>query len=427
MCGLESPQPVEWPCKVWTLRGKADCYQAADHLFTPTPQTISFHRKESRAKARTVLRRDIGRNREIQGLLNCAAEAEHLNFFVGNSKLWKERFVRLRPIIFLVLSIAITAPSAKFAMESPGGTVAASEPNRGFASETEIPKVHTVMRNVGFHLTDQIVVHINTLEGTFAPTHQNQIPVFDDKSSFQIDVATANITLTTTALSNDLNDYVFSRPGAPLKKLTVSIKDDELIVKGLLANKGGIPFESDGTVSVTSDGLIRVHTNKVKAAGLPVKGLMDLLGIETSKLLNTKKVVGVTFDKDDLLLNPEEILPPPQIRGTLSSIQLRNRAVALKFGGGQNAAEPAEFANRCGGRNFMSFRGGSVRFGKLIMNDTDLELIDSEPGDPLFDFSLDHFKDQLAAGYAKPTSAGGLCVHMPNFDKLKQNRGSTAK
>ena len=334
--------------------------------------------------------------------------------------------MRLRPIIFFVLSIAIASPSAKFAMESPVATVWASEPSFGFSSETGGPKVHTVMRNIDFHLTDRIVVHINTLEGTFAPTHQNEIPVFDDKNSFQIDVATANITLTTTALSNDLNDYVFSRPGAPLKKLTASINDDELIVKGLLANKGGIPFESDGTVSVTSNGLIRVHTNKVKAVGLPVKGLMDLLGIETSKLLSTKKVVGVTIDKDDLLLNPEEILPPPQIRGTLTSIQLRNRAIALKFGGRQNADDPAESVSRCGGRNFMSFRGGSVQFGKLTMNDTDLELIDSERGGP-FDFSLDHYKEQLVAGYAKTTSAGGLCVHMPNFDTLKQNRGSAAK
>jgi len=45
-------------------------------------------------------------------------------------------------------------------------------------------------------------------------------------------------------------------------------------------------------------------------------------------------------------------------------------------------------------------------------------LVDSDPGDP-FDFSIDHYKDQLVAGYAKMTPQGGLCVHMPDFNKLK--------
>ena len=68
----------------------------------------------------------------------------------------------------------------------------------------------------------------------------------------------------------------------------------------------------------------------------------------------------------------------------------------------------------------MLFKGGALRFGKLTMNDTDLELIDSDPADP-FDFSLDHYQDQLVAGYSKMTRKGGLCVHLPDFNKIKQN------
>jgi hypothetical protein len=273
------------------------------------------------------------------------------------------------------------------------------------------------MKNVDFHLTDRIVVHIATLDGKLIPRHSG-IPVFDDKESFYLDVDSALITVSTTALTNDLNDYVFAKPDAPLKKLTVSVQGNELVVKGVLVSKGGIPFETDGTVSATSAGLLRVHTTKVKALHLPVKGLMDMLGLDTANLLNTKKVEGVTVDKDDLILDPQQILPPPQMRGRLTSIQIANGAIVLVFGTQGQKGQHAVISSSCGGRNFQSFKGGSVRFGKLTMNDADMELVDSDPGDP-FDFSIDHYKDQLVAGYAKMTPQGGLCVHMPDFNKLK--------
>jgi hypothetical protein len=306
------------------------------------------------------------------------------------------------------------------AAQSAGAGQSAAAPQ----NQTENPAANTATRagikNVDFHLTDRIVVHIDTLSGTMVPSQQGQIPTFDDKQSFVFKVDTANITLSTAALSNDLNDYVFAKPGAPLKNLSASIKGDQLLVKGLLVSKGGVPFESAGTVSVTADGQVRVHTDKVKAVGIPVKGLMDLLGIDTSKLLSTKKVEGVSVDKDDLILDPEAILPPPQIRGRLVAIALKNDAIDLKFDAGRKGPDFPEVASTCGGRNYLALKGGTVRFGKLTMTDADLELIDSQPADA-FDFSLDHYVQQLAAGTAKVTLKGGLCAHVPDFNKLHRN------
>jgi hypothetical protein len=273
------------------------------------------------------------------------------------------------------------------------------------------------MKNVEFHLTDNVIVHITTLNGKLEPK-PGEIPVFDDKQSFLIDVDSANVTLSMTALTNDLNDYVFAKADAPLKKLSASTNGKQLVVKGLLS-KGGIPFETDGTLSVTPEGMIRVHTTKVKAVRLPVKGLMDMLGLDTSSLLSTKKVEGVSVDKDDLILDPGKILPPPELRGHLESVDVENNAIVLSFKSSEQSGKQTVVASTCGGRNYLAFKGGSVRFGKLTMSDTDLELVDSDPADP-FDFSIDHYNDQLVAGYSKTTSKGGLCVHVPDFNKIKQ-------
>lgn len=92
----------------------------------------------------------------------------------------------------------------------------------------------------------------------------------------------------------------------------------------------------------------------------------------------------------------------------------------MVFGAPAQKRPREALSSRCGARNYQLFRGGSVRFGKLTMTDTDLELVDAEPADP-FDFSIDHHQEQLIAGYAKSTKQGGLCVHMPDFSKRKQN------
>jgi hypothetical protein len=73
----------------------------------------------------------------------------------------------------------------------------------------------------------------------------------------------------------------------------------------------------------------------------------------------------------------------------------------------------------------MAYRGNRLQFGKLMMNDTDMLLIDPDPSDP-FDFYLDHYKEQLVAGYTKTTPVFGLQVFMVDYNKLHRRRSSSS-
>ena len=73
----------------------------------------------------------------------------------------------------------------------------------------------------------------------------------------------------------------------------------------------------------------------------------------------------------------------------------------------------------------MAYRGNQLRFGKLIMSDTDMVLIDMDPKDP-FDFYLDHYKEQLVAGYTKETLKFGLRVFMRDYNELRSNAKNPA-
>ncbi len=277
-------------------------------------------------------------------------------------------------------------------------------------------RVRAEMRNVMYRITDTVAVHIAYLEGELVPTGKQGIPVFDDANSFDLAIHSAEISIAPDALANAMKQYAFAAADAPIKDIRITAAGSKLKIKGRLHSKGDVPFESEGSLSVTPDGEIRVHTEKIKAVHLPVKGLMDLLGATISKLIDTKSVRGVRADKDDLILTPSQLFPPPHIQGKLSSITIRGNQIVLQYG--ISSAPSSKLAG-----NYMAYRGAQLRFGKLTMHDTDLTLIDMDPQDA-FDFYLAHYKDQLVAGYTKTTPSFGLHSYFRDYGKLNpKDRG----
>src|SRR6478736_8531712 len=236
--------------------------------------------------------------------------------------------------------------------------------------------VKVQMHNVMYHFTDQIAVHLINVGGSLVPTSTGHIPVFDDKNSFELQIAAAEMTMDPQSLANVLNTHVFSAKDAPLKDIAVTIENGRLKIKGKLHKKGDIGFETEGQLSATADGKIRLHAEKIKALHLPVKGLMDLFGIEIADLIKTGKVRGVQAEKDDLILDPREILPPPKISGQVTAIRLEGNNIVQIFG------DPQKYAwGHVSEKNYMAYRGNKLQFGKLLMSDTDLVLIDPAPKD----------------------------------------------
>lgn len=274
--------------------------------------------------------------------------------------------------------------------------------------------VHAELRNVMYHFTAPIAVRIAYLQGELEPTKPGGIPIFDDPNSFIISIQAAKISVKADALAEILNDYAFAAPDAPLKALRITLPDGKLKIQGKLHSKGDVPFTSEGSLSLTPDGEIRVHTEKIKAGPLPVKGVMDLLGKTLSQMIDTRKVHGVRTEQDDLILTPAELFPPPHIQGRLHAITVVGDEIVQEYG--TNSPPPQKIPG-----NYMAYRGGELRFGKLTMHDTDLVLIDMDPQDP-FDFYLDHYQDQLVAGYTKATPSFGLRSYVRDYNKLKNQQ-----
>ena len=288
-------------------------------------------------------------------------------------------------------------------------------------NDKQVGTVQTQMRNVTYHFSDTVAVEIKSLNGELVPLGKNEFPIFDDKDSFNLRISTAEIAIDSSNLANVLNTYVFARPQSPLSDLSIIAEKGRLKVKGKFHDKGDIPFETEGILTPTADGKLRLHSEKIKAMHVPVKDLMGLFGIDLGGLIKEGKVPGVQAQEDDLILDLEQILPPPHIEGKVVSVRIEGEEIVQTFGGPD--ARPVKNI-RAG--NYMAYKNNRLRFGKLVMNDVDLILIDMDPNDP-FDFYLEHYKEQLAAGYSKTTLDSGLRVFMKDFNKLHPAKAPPGK
>jgi hypothetical protein len=290
------------------------------------------------------------------------------------------------------------------------------------AQQNGYPDVAAQMRHVDYHIDSSTVLSIEYLRGALHPTSPEHSPYFDEKNSFQLKIDSARIAVTPANLSNLLNHYTFAFPGSPLRGLKVSIEQARLKMEGRMR---GISFSMLGDLTLTDAGELRIHPVSMKAVGIKVGGLMKFLGLNLDKLIKARGDRGVRIEKNDFYLAPSKLLPPPQVLGRLGKVEVNDSAVVLMFEPDSGRKIEPLTIPKPKVENYMFYRGGTLRFGKLTMHDTDLFIEDPEPKDP-FDFFLDEYNAQLVAGYSKNTPDHGLITVMQDWKRtppLKTEKG----
>ena len=85
--------------------------------------------------------------------------------------------------------------------------------------------------------------------------------------------------------------------------------------------------------------------------------------------------------------------------------------------GAAGAPDPPRLIPSYPAKNYMYFRGGTIRFGKLFMVDADLLTVDADESDP-FDFYFDYYHAQLVAGHHVTLPNYGLVRYLVDFGHL---------
>jgi len=279
---------------------------------------------------------------------------------------------------------------------------------------------HTEMRGMALRLLDGVTMRVAYLSGEARPEKPGQPVVLDDPRSYWLEINRAESRITYDDLARLLNDYVFSYKGAPIGGLHVEREHDEgedvrLELKGHLKSLAGIPFEIEGIPEVTPDGRVRVRTKSIQSIGIKMGGLMHVLGIETKDIGDFKKARGIEVDGNDMILDTSRLLPPPRSSGRVTYVALEPEAMVMRFGDGH----PVDAGIPQG--NYITYRGGNIRLGRMTMTDADLQIIDADPNDP-FDFYPAQMNKQISAGYVKVKEDGGLMIFAPDYAEMETDR-----
>jgi hypothetical protein len=322
---------------------------------------------------------------------------------------------RRRAIAAFAAMLAVGLVAGPFAQTSDGdggGTPTLPPLPSAFANSTWIE-----MRNVLLHIDDRGLIRIERLRGQVV-TDSGTPAILDDARSFRIRVTRGTTRMNGDDLASLLNSVVFAYKGAPLKKLTARMEGNAVVLSGTMHKGVDLPFSITATPTLEPDGRVRMHPTRTRILGINGAALMKALGLELDDLLDLKKSRGAVVDGNDILLEPTEILPPPAIEARLESIRVVGTELVQTF-----VTTPLDSIFHRYVRpdsaqpNFVYFRGGRLRFGKLEMIDTDLQIVDADQHDP-FDLYLAKYNRQLVAGTSRNLETYGLRVEMPDFADL---------
>lgn len=319
-----------------------------------------------------------------------------------------------------VFGLAIVATGLTRSPHDSTGTVHATT---GVSRANTDTVTQVAMRDINFYVIPNAALRIRHMRGEMRSLTGGPV-LFDDKNSFVIHLDYAEIGLNGSDITTLMNNYIFAYPGAPLKHLHVRTSGSQIIQTGVMHKILDIPFEITADVSVTPEGLIKLHPVKTRILGVDGNALMRAFGLSLQKILDLSKAKGVTVKGNDLFLDPVRILPPPAIEGHATGIRVDGDELVQTFG---TPAESTPLAvPDSSATAYMFYKGGTLHFGKLLMLDAEMQIVDLRPSG-FFSFGLDRYKEQLVAGYSKTLPDLGLEVHMLGLDKLATGEARTAE
>jgi len=274
------------------------------------------------------------------------------------------------------------------------------------------------MRNVNLRVANDAVVGIRQLRGEVIPSRRGASAFLDSTNSFSIRITSGSVAIASADLGVILNRFVFGYKGSPLRKLSVRTSGTQLVQSGVMHKGVDLRFEITSSLSLTDSGLIRLHPTKVRVLGVNGKSLLQALGLHLSNLLDLSGSAAARVQGDDIYLDPLKILPPPAIAGRLVAVRVEGDALVQEF---VKLPEDTLFAGYAradsAAPNYLFFRGGRLRFGRLEMRDTELQILDLDPSDP-FDLYLAQYNRQLVAGYSRNRPDLSLQAFFPDFTDI---------
>jgi hypothetical protein len=128
-----------------------------------------------------------------------------------------------------------------------------------------------------------------------------------------------------------------------VKDLSVTTEPEKVTIKGKAHKVVDVPFQLDGKVMATPDGLIKLQVGDEKAAHLP-ESITKALGFDDlSKMIGNDAGKGIQANKNSVTFDPDLMWGLP-IHGRVVRAATNAKGLMLTFGpdGGKSGAASAK-------------------------------------------------------------------------------------
>jgi hypothetical protein len=322
---------------------------------------------------------------------------------------------RFSGIAAVIIALLLGWFLGRFAMRRSSSSVAAVAPSdaasvppaSGTSFAGDLAPTLVYAHNIQLRKGPNFRVYIAWISGQMLRTKGNGNPSFDDPESFILQIEKGVIHANIGDIGKYLNST--SAKDAPLKNIDIQPDGDLIKIHGTVKKAMSLPIEIVGSLAATPDGLVRLHVQHISVLKVPVKGLLGTFDVKLSDLVHSTHLPGVTVSGNDFFFDTEKLLPPPHIRGQLTTVRVKVPDIEVIYGNAPN--DPTQLAQW---HNFIRFRNGAVDFGKLTMHNADLTMIDAAK-EPWFDLDLVNYQNQLVNGDTRMTAQAGLEIYMPSL------------
>ena len=296
----------------------------------------------------------------------------------------------LRACLIAVLVLVASACGAPSPVVSrpvvPPGTV--PSPDQGAVTQF-------YARNLMYRMDDAIVGSTPEMIADLRVHRPGQPLVPSNLDDFTIHIHTCQFAMDDASVTALMNRYAFSAPDSPIKDVKVENRPGRMVISGTLRKGIPIPFSCEGPMGVTGDGRLVLRPDTVVSAGISVKGLLDLLGLEMATLVNSASP-GIRIEGNDFTIDPQKLVPPPRIVGFVSSVRVEQGRLVMGFDDQVRRAWPR--LAEPGYRNTALLWGGNMLINNHLVFDVKFQMVDTTQQDPMWMY-MPAYREQLAAGF----------------------------
>ena len=250
-------------------------------------------------------------------------------------------------------------------------------------------------RNMMYRIDDAIVATMPELIADLRVRRPGQPLVPSNLEDFNVHIHTCQMGLDDASITALMNRYAFAAPDSPIKDVKVEHRPGRMTITGTLWKGLPIPFSCEGPLDVSGDGRIVLRPDKVVSAGLSVKGLLDLLGLEMATLINSASP-GIRIEGNNFFIDPQKLVPPPRITGFVANVRVEQGRLILGFDDRVRRSWP-ELAEP-GYRNTALLWGGNMLINNHLVFNVKFQMVDTTQQDPMWIY-MPAYREQLAAGF----------------------------